>query len=112
MRSHNKVFRRIVLVPGAGRRALETWEREYGPEHPKLAAFLNNQATLRLAQGEVLFGVGRLFAVGVGSYPLCRWCWFDVFKKWSVRVAIMLGHAGRRRRRRRRCCCRCRCRRH
>ncbi|CAM9696211.1 unnamed protein product, partial [Hapterophycus canaliculatus] len=34
------------------RRALETWEREYGPEHPKLAAFLNNQATLRLAQGK------------------------------------------------------------
>ena len=38
---------------GVNRRALETWEREYGPDHPKLAAFLNNQATLRLAQGEI-----------------------------------------------------------
>lgn len=46
------------------RRALETWEREYGPEHPKLAAFLNNQATLRLAQGE---GAWVVVGGGVGG---------------------------------------------
>lgn len=40
------------IAPCESRRALKTWEREYGPQHPKLAAFLNNQATLRLAQGE------------------------------------------------------------
>lgn len=46
----NLCMRRILDAVSSSR-ALETWEREYGPDHPKLAAFLNNQATLRLAQG-------------------------------------------------------------